>query len=121
MRPPAAVLLGAWHAGITLGADLFNLPFRFSTVFVSWADIERIVLYRRWHGRFRGVERIGIERRQGASVLSRGNEPGSGCPVPGVAAGTTRLINTWQLDRQRLAAVTAVVAPGTRITDFSMA
>jgi hypothetical protein len=67
----------------------------------------------------RGVEYIGIERSQKASALSRGNESASGCPVPGVAAGTTRLITTWQLDRQRLAAVTAAVAPGIRIADFS--
>lgn len=107
------------QAGITLGPDLFNLPFRFSAVFISWADVERIVLYRRLRGRFRGVERIGIERRRGAPVLSRGNEPASGCPVPGVAAGTTRLINTWQLDRQRLAGVVKVFAPGIRIADFS--
>jgi hypothetical protein len=107
------------HAGITLGADLFNLPFRFSAVFISWPDIERIILYRRLRGRFRGVERVGVERRRGAPVLSRGNGPASGCPVPGVAVGASRLINTWQLDRQRLAAVAAVVAPGIRIADFS--
>jgi hypothetical protein len=106
------------HAGITLGADMFNLPFRFSAVFISWADIEKIVLYRRLRGRFRGVECIGIERSQKAPALSRGNEPASGCPVPGVAAGTIRLITTWQLDRQRLTAITAAVAPGVRIADF---
>jgi hypothetical protein len=107
------------QAGITLGSDLFNLPFRFSPVFISWADIERIVLYRRLRGQLRGVERIGIERRPEAPALRHGNEPAPGCPVPGVAAGATRLITTWQLDRQRLAAATTVVAPGIRIADFS--
>jgi hypothetical protein len=107
------------HAGITLGVDLFSLPFRFSAVFISWADIERIVLYRRLRGRVRVVECIGIERRQSAPVLSHGNEPASGCPVPGVIAGATRPMTTWQLDRHRLAAVIAVVAPGIPIVGIS--
>jgi hypothetical protein len=105
------------HAGITLGVDLFSLPFRFSAVFISWADIDRIVLYRRLRGRFRGAECIGIERRREAPVIAGGNEPASGCPAPGVAAGATRLTTTWQLNRQRLAAVIAVVAPGIPIAD----
>ncbi len=45
--------------------------------------------------------------------------PASGCPVPGVAAGATRPMTTWQLNRQRLAAVIAVVAPGIPIADIS--
>lgn len=107
------------HAGITLGADLFNLPFRISAVFISWADIERIVLYRRLRGRLRGAAYIGIERRQGAPVLSHGNESAPGCPVPGIVAWATRPMTTWQLDRHRLAAVIAVVAPGIPISDVS--
>jgi hypothetical protein len=65
------------HAGITLDVELFSLPFRFSAVFISWADIDRIVLYRRLWGRFRGAECIGIERRRGAPVIAGGNEPAS--------------------------------------------
>jgi hypothetical protein len=105
------------HAGITLGVDLFSLPFRFSAVFISWADIEGIVLHPRLRGRFRGAQCIGVERRRGAPVIAGGNQPASGCPVPGVAAGATRLMTTWQLNRQRLAAVIAVVAPGIPIAD----
>jgi hypothetical protein len=79
----------------------------------------RIVFYRRSHGRFRGAECIGIERRQGVPVLSRGNGPASGRPVPGVAAGITRLMTTWQLDRQRLASITAITARGIPIAGIS--
>jgi len=32
--------------------------------------------------------------------------------VPGVASGATRQIKNWRLDRERLAAVTAAMAPG---------
>jgi hypothetical protein len=77
------------RAGITLGADLFNLPFRFSAVFVPWADADRIILYPRPGPRWgdRDVRCIGIQRRPGAPALSRRGEPAPGCPVPGVAAG----------------------------------
>ena len=104
------------HAGITLGVDLFSLPFRFSAVFISWADVDRIVLYRR----LRTVPWGRVHRNRapsGGPVIAGGNEPASGCPVPGVAAGATRLMTTWQLNRQRLAAVIAVVAPGIPIAD----
>jgi hypothetical protein len=115
------VAFRADHAGITLGADLFNLPFRLSAVLVPWADAERIILYPRPGPRWgdRDVQCIGIQRRQGAPPLSRGSKPAPGCPVPGVAAGAARRINTWRLDRQRLAAVTAAVAPGVPLIDTS--
>jgi hypothetical protein len=37
--------------------------------------------------------------------------------VPGVAAGASREITGWRLDRERLAAVTAAVAPGIPIVE----
>jgi hypothetical protein len=39
--------------------------------------------------------------------------------VPGVAAGATRRITGWRLDREQLAAVTAAVAPGIPIVEIS--
>lgn len=51
-------------------------------------------------------------RREGAPALPYGNKQAAGCPVPGVAAGATRRLTRWRLDRDRLAAVTAAVAPG---------
>jgi hypothetical protein len=40
-----------------------------------------------------------------------------GCPVPRVPAWATRMITGWRLDRSRLAAVTAAVAPDVVILD----
>jgi hypothetical protein len=40
-----------------------------------------------------------------------------GCPVPRVPAWATRMISGWRLDRDRLAAVTAALAPGVPILD----
>lgn len=110
------------HAGITLGADpQDSWPFgRDPAVFVSWADVEQIIIYPRpgypADGR---AQCIGIQRRPTAPDLSEDNEPTPGCPVPRVITGTTRSITGWQLDRDRLAAVTASVAPGVPIIDTS--
>ena len=114
LRPAA---FRADHAGITLGSDRL-LPRR-PAVFIPWADVERIVLYPGRKAAGFGdylwasgeVEYIGVQRRDGAPVLARGNKQAPWCSVPGVAAGATRPIKNWRLDRERLAAVTAAVAP----------
>jgi hypothetical protein len=111
------------QAGITLGAVPDKLTVRRgSRLFIPWTDVERIVLYP-VHPRGRGgravVQCIGVQRRATAKPLQWGNEPAPGCPVPGVPAWATRMIIGWQLDRSRLAAVTAVVAPGVPILDTS--
>jgi hypothetical protein len=111
------------HAGITLGSDRL-LPRR-PAVFIPWADVERIVLYPGRKAAGFGeylwasaeVEYIGVQRRDGAPVLARGNKQAPWCPVPGVAAGATRPIKNWRLDRERLAAVTAAVAPDIPVID----
>jgi len=110
-------------AGITLGADPLSWPFRHaSAVFVPWSDAEGIALHQgggpsAW--RIGDDPFIGIQRRQDAPALSRGNKPARRCPVPGVAAGAVRPVTAWRLDRDRLAAVTAAVAPGIPIIDAS--
>jgi hypothetical protein len=97
------IVFRADHAGITLGPKMPTFRFS-STAFFPWADIEEIIFYklsrpsltvRRWPGRY-----IGIVPRHGA---------------PGGAAA--RRINTWQLDRARLAAITAAAAPDAHIAD----
>jgi len=107
------------QAGITLGA----VPGGYgSAVFTPWEDVEQIILYPghpRGLGRYAQVRCIGIKRREGAAALSQGNEQASGCPVPGVAVGATRKITGWRLDRERLAVVTALAAPGVAIVDAS--
>jgi hypothetical protein len=116
-----AVAFRADYAGITLGAVPGTMPRR-PAVFVPWADVEQIVVYSAEPSRPGGHQTawcIGIRRREGALALAEGNEHASGCPVPGVAAGATRRVTGWRLDRERLAAVTAVMAPGVPITDVS--
>jgi hypothetical protein len=109
------------YAGITLGAVPGKLtPRRDSAVFVPWADVDQIVLYPaypRGRGRYSQTRCIGIRRRVGAQALSQGDDQAPGCPVPGVAAAATRRITGWRLDRERLAAVTAAVAPAISILD----
>src|ERR1039457_2420235 len=108
------------HAGITLGAVPGKLSGRGPAVFIPWADVERIVLYpaaRRGQGT--QAQCLGVQRREGAPPLPRGNEQAPGCPVPGVAAGASRRITGWRLDRERLAAVTVAVATGIPIVDAS--
>jgi len=109
--------LRADHAGITLGRQRYPLASRPAT-FVPWADVEQIILYTRNQGG-RPVPWIGIRRREGAPALPSGNEQAPFCPVPGVAAGATRLNKGSRLDRERLAAVTATVAPGVSVIQAS--
>ena len=104
------------HAGITLGAVPDKLTFRRGqAVFVRWADVEQIIFYPaypRGQGSYASVQCIAVRRRDGAPALLPGDEQAPGCPVAGVAAGATRRIAGWRLDRERLAAVTAAAAPG---------
>jgi hypothetical protein len=120
-----AVAFRADHEGIILGAIPGKLTRRRgAAVFVPWADVEQIVLYPAYPGGRGGHAQarcIGIRRRQGAPALPGGNEQAPGCPVPGVAAGATRRITGWRLDRERLAAVTAAVAPGIPVVDAGTA
>jgi hypothetical protein len=108
-------------AGITIGADPLSWPFRHaSAVFVPWSDAEAIALYTGggpFGWRIGDGPCIGIRRCPGAPALSRGNGPARRCPVPGVAAGAVRPVTAWRLDRDRLAALTAAVAPGIPLID----
>lgn len=115
------VAFRADRAGIMLGAVPDKLTVRRgSALFIPWADVEMIVLYRvypRGGGRPPAVPCIGVQRQAGAPPLLWGNEQAPGCPVPRVPAWATRRIAGWRLDRDRLAAVTAAVAPGIPIVD----
>jgi hypothetical protein len=105
------------HAGITLGRQRYPLASR-PAMFVPWADVEQIILYTRYQGGG-PAPWIGIRRREGAPALPSGNEQDPFCPVPGVAAWATRRISGVRLDRERLAAVTAAVAPGISVIEAS--
>ena len=109
------VAFRADHAGITLGSDR-QLPRR-PAVFIPWADAEKIILYPGYTSSGDQAQYVGVQRREGAPPLPYGNEQVPRCPLPGVAAGATRRIKSWRLDRGQLAAVTAAVAPGIPVID----
>ena len=109
--------------GITLGASPLSWPGRDSSpVFIPWSDVERIVIYSGPKAREPSAgdrQCIGIQRRPGAPRLPSGNGPARRCPVPGLAEGATRQVVAWRLDRERLTALTAAVAPGIPVIDAS--
>lgn len=115
------VAFRADQAGIMLGAVPDKLTVRRgSALFIPWQDIEAIVLYPvypRGDGRPPAVPCIGVQRQATAPPLRWGNEQAPGCPVPRVPAWATRRITGWRLDQDRLAAVTAAVAPRIAILD----
>lgn len=86
------------HAGILLGGKHNGLTTRRGpAVLIPWADVEQIILCSSEPGDQAPVQRIGIQRRDGAAEASK----------------TTG----WRLDRDRLAAVTAMMAPDVRIVE----
>jgi len=99
-------------AGVTLGAVPDNLTFFVRrAVFVPWAEVEQIVLcsaYLQRQGVRGPVQRIKLQCREGAVAIG-----------PGAPACLARRITAWRLDADRLAAVTAVVAPGIPVIDAS--
>jgi hypothetical protein len=117
------VALRVDHEGVLLGTVPDKLSVRRgSALFIPWADIEHIVLYpvhARAPGGHAAVACIGVQRLASAAPLRWGNEQAPGCPVPRVATWATRRIAGWQLDRGRLAATVAVVAPGIAVLDTS--
>jgi hypothetical protein len=99
------IVFRADYAGITLGVVPGTLAsLRPSATFIPWAEVERIILYPACPpSRCAGapVQGIAVQRRTGDAGLA-----------PGTATGTARKITGWTLDRERLTAVTAAVAPG---------
>jgi len=99
------------YAGITLGATPDNWTFfRRPATFIPWAEIGQITLYSAGPSvpeRSAVVDRIVLHRDAGTAAQ------------PGAALMTARRITGWRLDGQRLAAVTAAVAPGVPVIDAS--
>lgn len=98
------------YAGITLTDMPTSLAtLRNRAMFIPWAEIDRIVLYSASGPAEPGasvpVRGIAVQRREEATALSAG------------PARMARKITGWRLDRERLTAVTAAVAPGVRIID----
>ena len=100
--------------GVTLGGDPISWTSRSGgTVFIPWFDVEKIVIYRAGTGK----PCVGVQRRESAPPLPRGNNPARRCPVPGVAEGATRQTVAWRLDRERLTTLVAAVAPAIPVID----
>jgi hypothetical protein len=98
------VVFRADYAGITLGVLPSNLAaLREAATFIPWAEVERIVLYpaySRGQHAYALVQGVAVQRRKEAA-----------------ATGTARKFTGWKLDRERLTAVTAAVAPGIPVVD----
>jgi hypothetical protein len=89
------VAFRADHAGVLLAGEPDKLTSRRGPgVLIPWADVEQIILYSREPGDQAPVQWIGIKRRTGAAE--------------------TRKVTGWPLDRDRLAAITAALAPDVR-------
>ena len=109
------------QAGITLGAVPGRLMVRRGTAVLCRGQTpKRSFFYPARPGGQAPEDRVqcvGVQQREGSAALPVGNEQAAGCPVPGVVAGATRRVTGWRLDRERLAAVAAAVAPGVPIVD----
>jgi hypothetical protein len=86
------------HNGILVAGQQHRLTGRRGPAApIPWADVEQIICYSHEPGHHAPVQRIAIQRRTGTPV--------------------TRTVTGWRLDRDRLAAVTAAVAPGVQVVD----
>ena len=98
------------YAGITLGVMPTSLAaLHRPAIFIPWTEVEKIVLYRAGPHRWCGnppVQSISVQRRDGTAS-----------PVTGVASRAACTITGWKLNRERLTAVTAAVAPSIPVID----
>lgn len=110
--------------GVTLG----GVPprHRTRTTFVPWADIEKVVLWKQTLPPYgQSMPYIGLVRRPGAPALSgpraqrvaRGFATALALPVSAERLSTSRAINGWHLDKQRLAVAVHKFAPGVPVLD----
>ncbi|MGA5451997.1 hypothetical protein ACPCVO_35725 [Streptomyces umbrinus] len=107
------------ETGVLLGGN--PARYRATTAHVPWGDITGFVFWRQAVGGT-SVFYVGVTRRIGAPAL-----PGEGpaarsavqrlVPVPPGVAMSSRAVNGWRLDKDRLAAAVAQFAPGTPVQD----
>jgi len=110
--------------GVTLG----GMPprHRSKTTFVPWADVEKVVLWEQTLPPYgQHMPWIGLVRRPGAPALAaargqrfaRGVTTALALPVSPETLSTSRGVNGWRLDKQRLAAAIHRFAPGVPLVD----
>jgi hypothetical protein len=102
------VAFRADYAGVLLGAEPRALMVgRRRPVFIPWHEVDQIVLHPDTSGLPGTKGRVGRVEVRRRMVLPAVDEQ---APEPGAAA-VTRSVRGWRLDRERLALITAAVAP----------
>lgn len=108
------VAFRADHAGVLLGAEPRALMVgRGAPVFIPWYEVDQIVLHPDTSGLPGAKGRVGRVEVRRRAVLPAYDEQ---APEPGAAA-VTRSVRGWRLDRERLALITAAVAPGVPVIE----
>ncbi|ELP71062.1 hypothetical protein ACKI1I_40450 [Streptomyces turgidiscabies] len=105
------------ETGVLLGGN--PARYKATTTHVPWDDITGLVLWRQTVG-LASLPYVGVSRREGAPAL-----PGDGpksravleslAPVPADTAMSSRAVNGWSLDKDRLITAVAHFAPGTPV------
>jgi hypothetical protein len=105
-----ATAFRADYGGITLGVMPTSLAaLHRPATFIPWAEVEKIILYRASSHQWRDnppVQGISVHRRDGTAAPVTGAAPREACTITG-----------WKLNHERLAAVTAAVAPSIPVID----
>jgi hypothetical protein len=98
------------YVGITLGVMPTSLAaLHRPAIVIPWAEVEKIILHRAGSHRWCGdppVQGISVQRRDGTAA-----------PVTGLASVAACTVTGWKLNRERLTAVTAAVAPSIPVID----
>ena len=109
-----ATAFRADYGGITLGVMPTSLAaLHRPATFIPWAEVEKIILYRASSHQWRDnppVQGISVHRRDGTAAPVTGAAPREACTITG-----------WKLNHERLAAVTAAVAPSIPVIDAGSA
>ena len=102
------------YGGITLGVMPTSLAaLHRPAVFIPWAEVEKIILYRAGSHGWGGnppVRSISVQRRHGTASPATATASRAACTITG-----------WKLNRERLTAVTAAVAPSIPVIDAGVA
>ena len=102
------------YGGITLGVMPTSLAaLHRPAIFIPWAEVEKIILYRAGSRGRRGnppVQSISVQRRDAAAFSAAATVSRAACTITG-----------WKLNRDRLTAVAAAVAPSIPVIDAGAA
>jgi hypothetical protein len=106
--------------GITMAAG--PLRYHAGLLSIPWTEIESVVLWKQPNAA--NMPYVGVQRRAGSSELQR---PGPGSKrilravvphIPAEIVTSSRAINGWRLDRDRLTSAVALFAPDVNVVDL---